>query len=32
MIGQSSDERYQLTFDGPDGFVVVQPFEELRQA
>jgi uncharacterized protein (AIM24 family) len=32
IIGQSSDERYQLTFDGPDGFVVVQPFEELGRA
>jgi uncharacterized protein (AIM24 family) len=28
MIGQSSDERYQLSFEGDSGFVVVQPFEE----
>ncbi|MFC6756545.1 MULTISPECIES: AIM24 family protein [Haloarcula] len=28
MIGQSSGERYQLEFTNPDGFVVVQPFEE----
>jgi uncharacterized protein (AIM24 family) len=28
MVGQSSDERYQLTFEGDSGFVVVQPFEE----
>ncbi len=28
MIGQSSDESYQLEFSGSDGFVVVQPFEE----
>jgi len=28
LIGQSSNERYQLTFDGETGFVVVQPFEE----
>lgn len=28
MIGQSSDERYQLDFTGRDGFVIVQPYEE----
>jgi uncharacterized protein (AIM24 family) len=28
MIGQSSNERYQLKFEGDSGFVVVQPFEE----
>ncbi|WP_222916585.1 AIM24 family protein [Natrinema sp. SYSU A 869] len=28
MIGQSSDETYQLEFTGSEGFVVVQPFEE----
>ena len=28
MIGQSSDESYQLDFTGSDGFVVVQPYEE----
>ncbi|PCR91676.1 AIM24 family protein [Natrinema ejinorense] len=28
MIGQSSDETYQLEFTGSDGFVVVQPYEE----
>lgn len=27
-IGQSSGETYQLAFDGPSGFVVVQPYEE----
>jgi uncharacterized protein (AIM24 family) len=29
MVGQESGERYQMKFGGPDGFVVVQPFEEL---
>ncbi|WP_254521433.1 AIM24 family protein [Natrinema caseinilyticum] len=29
MIGSSSDETYQLDFSGSDGFVVVQPYEEL---
>jgi len=29
MVGQSSDERYQMAFDGEEGFVVVQPYEEL---
>ncbi|WP_135806352.1 AIM24 family protein [Halorussus marinus] len=29
MVGQESGERFQLNFDGPDGFVVVQPYEEL---
>jgi len=28
MIGQESGERFQMNFDG-DGFVVVQPYEEL---
>jgi uncharacterized protein (AIM24 family) len=28
LVGQSSDETYQLQFDGDEGFVVVQPFEE----
>ncbi|WP_265109318.1 AIM24 family protein [Halosolutus halophilus] len=28
MIGQSSDERYQLDFSGDEGFVIVQPYEE----
>ena len=28
MIGQSSDETYQLEFTGSEGFVVVQPYEE----
>ncbi|WP_253738187.1 AIM24 family protein [Halohasta salina] len=27
-IGQSSGETYQMNFDGTEGFVVVQPFEE----
>ncbi len=30
MIGQSSDERYQLEFTGTDGFVIVQPYEETQ--
>jgi uncharacterized protein (AIM24 family) len=30
MIGQESGERFQMEFDGTDGFVVVQPYEELR--
>ncbi|MDZ7849788.1 MAG: AIM24 family protein [Halodesulfurarchaeum sp.] len=29
MIGQESGERFQMHFDGGDGFVVVQPYEEL---
>jgi len=29
MVGQSSDERYQLEFSNPDGFVLVQPYEEV---
>ncbi|MBX0322714.1 AIM24 family protein [Halomicroarcula sp. F13] len=29
MVGQSSGEQYQLEFTNPDGFVVVQPFEEV---
>ncbi|WP_280588174.1 AIM24 family protein [Halorubrum sp. Boch-26] len=28
MVGQESGERYQMQFDGPGGFVVVQPYEE----
>jgi uncharacterized protein (AIM24 family) len=28
MVGQTSDETYQLDFKGTEGFVVVQPFEE----
>jgi uncharacterized protein (AIM24 family) len=28
-IGQSSGERYQMSFEGTEGFVVVQPFEEV---
>jgi uncharacterized protein (AIM24 family) len=28
-IGQSSGEQYQMEFTGSDGFVVVQPYEEL---
>ncbi|SIS04529.1 AIM24 family protein [Natronorubrum thiooxidans] len=28
MIGQSSEETYQLEFSGTEGFVVVQPYEE----
>jgi uncharacterized protein (AIM24 family) len=27
-IGQSSGETYQMSFEGDDGFVVVQPYEE----
>lgn len=29
MVGQESGERFQMNFDGGDGFVVVQPYEEL---
>ena len=29
MVGQESGERYQMRFGGEDGFVVVQPYEEL---
>jgi uncharacterized protein (AIM24 family) len=29
MIGQESGERFQMNFGGSDGFVVVQPYEEL---
>ena len=29
MVGQESGERYQMEFGGSDGFVVVQPYEEL---
>jgi len=28
LVGQSSNETYQLEFTGDEGFVVVQPFEE----
>ncbi|MFB6229410.1 MAG: AIM24 family protein [Halobacteriales archaeon] len=28
MVGQESGERYQMSFTGRNGFVVVQPFEE----
>ncbi|MFW6317464.1 MAG: AIM24 family protein [Halorubrum sp.] len=28
MIGQESGERYQMRFDSPGGFVIVQPYEE----
>ncbi|AZH25296.1 AIM24 family protein [Haloplanus aerogenes] len=28
LVGQSSEETYQLEFTGDEGFVVVQPFEE----
>ena len=29
MIGQESGERFQMAFAGSDGYVVVQPYEEL---
>ncbi|CCQ35589.1 DUF124 family protein [Natronomonas moolapensis 8.8.11] len=29
MIGQESGERFQMNFEGTEGFVVVQPYEEL---
>lgn len=29
MVGQESGERFQMNFGGDDGFVVVQPYEEL---
>lgn len=29
MVGQESGERFQMRFTGDDGFVVVQPYEEL---
>jgi len=29
MVGQESGERFQMNFGGEDGFVVVQPYEEL---
>lgn len=29
MIGQELGERFQMTFEGTEGFVVVQPYEEL---
>lgn len=32
MIGQSSDEKYQLEFSGTEGFVIVQPYEESQPA
>ncbi|WP_254840135.1 AIM24 family protein [Natronomonas marina] len=30
MIGQESGERFQMNFAGDSGFVIVQPYEELR--
>ncbi|MDG5776709.1 AIM24 family protein [Haloarculaceae archaeon H-GB2-1] len=30
MVGQSADETYQLEFAGRDGFVIVQPYEEVQ--
>ncbi len=30
MVGQESGERHQMTFEGGDGFVIVQPYEELH--
>ncbi len=32
MVGQESGERFQMTFHGESGFVVVQPYEELSRA
>jgi uncharacterized protein (AIM24 family) len=32
MVGQESGERFQMEFRGEDGFVIVQPYEELTQA
>jgi uncharacterized protein (AIM24 family) len=29
MVGQESGERFQMEFAGEEGFVVVQPYEEL---
>jgi uncharacterized protein (AIM24 family) len=29
MVGQESGERFQMNFTGSEGFVVVQPYEEL---
>jgi uncharacterized protein (AIM24 family) len=29
MVGQESGERFQMNFGGEEGFVVVQPYEEL---
>lgn len=29
MVGQESGERFQMNFAGDDGFVIVQPYEEL---
>jgi len=31
-IGQSSDETFQMSFEGNSGFVVVQPYEEGTQS
>ena len=28
VVGQSSEETYQMAFEGETGFVVVQPYEE----
>lgn len=30
FLGRSSGETFQLRFDGQDGFVIVQPYEELQ--
>jgi len=32
MVGSSSGEAYQLEFEGEEGFVLVQPFEERTEA
>jgi uncharacterized protein (AIM24 family) len=32
MVGRSSGETYQMEFSGQEGFVVVQPYEELSPA
>jgi uncharacterized protein (AIM24 family) len=29
MVGQESGERFQMEFSGSDGFVIVQPYEEI---
>jgi uncharacterized protein (AIM24 family) len=29
MVGQESGERFQMNFHGGDGFVIVQPYEEM---
>jgi uncharacterized protein (AIM24 family) len=30
FLGRSSGETFQLHFDGPDGFVILQPYEEVE--